>query len=356
MADLLVVGAGLVGTSVALALHKHRDVVVTDHNPAHVSLALERGAGRKWDGTEPADLVLLAIPPRQIAGELRRLQRLGISQMWSHCSSSQSRVQREVETQNSLPARVCGGHPMAGSERSGPQAAAARLFQGRPWIVCAGTSTDLDVRDAVESLARDCGAHPVRLDPAEHDRAVALVSHLPQLASSGVAAQLLGRAESVRATAGPGLRDTTRIAASAPNLWEEVLGDNAGEVAPLLKALADDLAAAADALERHAAGDPAALGEVVALLARGQAGRALVPVKRGEHDADFLPVAVSLPDKPGQLAALLATAAGAGVNVEDVRLEHLAGRPRGLVELQVVPGERNQLRAALVAGSWELVD
>ena len=361
MADLLIVGTGLVGTSVGLAVHGRRDVVLTDTSPQHVALAQERGAGRAWDGREQAAMVLLAVPPRAISTEFERLQPLGISQMWSHCASTQSRVQREVEGLNLSVSRLCGGHPMAGSERSGPAAASARLFQGRPWVVCPGAGTDGDVVDAVAELARDCGATPLVLTPAEHDRAVALVSHLPQLASSALAARLTGAAGAVQATAGPGLRDTTRIAGSPPDLWGQVLADNAAEVAPLAAALAADLQTVAAALSGYAA-DPegARLDAVLDLLRRGNAGRALVPVKRGEHagdlhDADVLPVTVSLPDRPGQLAGLLGTAAAAEVNVEDVRVEHLSGRPRGLVELWVVPADRDRLRAAL-RPQWELVD
>ncbi len=356
MSDLLVVGAGLIGTSVALALHAHRDVALTDASPEHLAAALQRGAGRAWDGNERAEMVLLAIPPRAIPTELFRLQQLDISEIWSHCASIQSRVQHEVETLNCTVAQVCGGHPMAGSERSGPAAASARLFQGRPWVVCPSPSTAANVKAAVTRLAADCGAEPVELSPQDHDRTVALVSHLPQLTASALAAQLVGHDDSVAATAGPGLRDTTRIAASAPQLWSEVLADNAAEVAPLLAALAGELDQAAQALAREASGERGGIGPVLDLLRRGNAGRSLVPVKRGEHDRDFVGVAVSVPDRPGQLAGLLVAAAEAGVNVEDVRVEHLSGRPRGLVELLVMPAQRDQLRAALRHEDWELVD
>ncbi len=356
MADLLVVGAGLVGTSVGLALHGQRDVALTDSEPSNLATAVERGAGRAWDGREGAELVLLAVPPADVVTEMRRLQALDLSDMWSHTCSTQSRVQREVETHNCHPARVCGGHPMGGSERSGPAGASARLFQGRPWVICPGPGTDAEVRSAVEGLARDCGAQPMVLTALEHDRAVALVSHLPQLAASALAARLVGHPEAVGATAGPGLRDTTRIAASAPELWTQVLADNAAEVGPAVAALAADLSRVAAALADQAQGRPGSMGPVRALLEAGNAGRLLVPVKRGDHDLDFESVAVSLPDQPGQLAGLLVAAAEAGVNVEDVRVEHLAGRPRGLVELQVVAGEREQLRTALKARSWDVVD
>jgi prephenate dehydrogenase len=138
------------------------------------------------------------------------------------------------------------------------------------------------------------------------------------------------------------------VAASDPALWVEVLRGNAAFVAPFVADLAADLAALAAALADAGAGDPV----VRDLLERGNRGRALVPVKRGEHDRDFTRVAVSVPDRPGQLAGLFVTAADAGVNVEDVRVEHLPGRPTGVIELMVQPVDRERLQAALAEAGF----
>jgi prephenate dehydrogenase len=163
-----------------------------------------------------------------------------------------------------------------------------------------------------------------------------------------VAARLLAGPPGAPDVSGPGLQDTTRVAASDPGLWVEVLKGNAAFVAPLVADLAADLAGLAAALTDADAGEPV----VRDLLERGNRGRALVPVKRGEHDRDFTRVAVSVPDKPGQLAGLFVTAADAGVNVEDVRVEHLPGRPTGVIELMVQPGDRERLQAALAAAGF----
>jgi prephenate dehydrogenase len=214
----------------------------------------------------------------------------------------------------------------------------------------------------VRELAVLCGAEPVVMAPLEHDRAVALVSHLPQVAASAVAAQLLAAgAEGASRLAGPGLQDTTRIAASDAALWIEVLRGNAAHVAPLVRALSHDLAGVAAALDALAEGRDAEGGarpslEVVAeLLRRGAEGRRLVPLKRGTHDEDFVTVHVSVPDRPGQLAGILVTAAEAGVNVEDVHVEHLRGRPRGVVQLLVHGTSLVAAQNALRAGGWDVV-
>ena len=344
--SVLVVGTGLIGTSVGLALRDRCRVLLADVDPARVAVAAGRGAGQAWTG-EQVSLALLAVPPRAVAGELRRLMERDTARTYSHVASIQSHVQAEIEAYDGDLTAVCGGHPLAGRETAGPEAASADLFAGRPWVLCPSERTGPQALEDVRALARDCGAEPVVMSPGDHDRTVALVSHLPQVAASAVAARLLAGPPGAADVSGPGLRDTTRVAASDPDLWVEVLAGNASYVAPLVRELAADL----DALGRALAGDadPAVVRD---LLERGNRGRALVPVKRGEHDRDFTRVAVSVPDQPGQLAALFVTAAEARVNVEDVRVEHVPGRPTGVIELMVGPADRDRLAAALDAAGF----
>ena len=358
-ARLLVVGTGLVGTSIGLALGTPRDVLVHDGDEGHLATAVERGAGRRWDGVEQVEHAVLAVPPRVVPHVLARLQAAGTARTYSHVASSQAAVQAQVDA-HCDPVPLCGSHPMAGREQSGPAAATAALFSGRPWVLCPSGSTSAAALAATRALALECGAEPVELSATDHDAAVALVSHLPQVAASAVAAALLGARptsaglDPVR-LAGPGLQDTTRVAGSDPALWVDVLRQNAGAVAPLVRALADELGSAATALEGLAADDPAAAEALTDLLRRGRDGRSRVPVKRGEHDSAFARLAVAVPDRPGQLAGLLVSAAEAGINVEDVRVEHLAGRPRGVIELLVHASTRSQARSALAAAGWDVL-
>ena len=348
-AGLLVVGTGLIGTSVGLALRGDTDVLLHDRDPAAVATASTRGAGRAWDGEERADHVLLAVPPAVVAAELVGLQRLGVGRTWSHVCSVQAPVQAAAAAAGADLGSLCGTHPMAGKESSGPDAASAGLFAGRPWALCPSEQTSDEALAAARSLAERCGGVPLELPAQEHDDAVALASHLPQVTASALAAVLLARSPGEVRLAGPGLQDTSRIAASAPAMWVEVLSQNAAAVGPLVRALAAELDRAAAALERV---DRGAIDD---LLARGNAGRALVPVKRGGHDRDFAVVGVSVPDRTGQIAGVLLAAADAGVNVEDVRVDHLPGRPSGVVELLVAAGTRDAARASLAAAGWAVL-
>lgn len=375
--DLLVLGAGLIGTSLGLAVRGRWDVALHDEDPAVLAAAVARGAGRAWDRQQGARLVVACTPPSVTARVLTDAQRAGAGRTYTHVASVQAAVQRDLGALGADLSAVCGGHPMAGRERRGPAAGDGELFTGRPWVLCPSGATAPGALQDVRALVLATGAEPLELDPDAHDAAVALVSHLPQVAASALAAQLLRRPPSSVALSGPGLQDTTRIAGSDPALWGEVLARNAGNVAPLVRALAADLAQAADALQVLADGAPSVLSDgppqvapdgapqepadgapaltVEQLLQRGVQGRHLVPVKRGEPDEAFVSVAVSVPDRPGQIAGVLTSAADGGVNVEDVRVDHVPGRARGVVELLVRGPARGRAEQVLRAAGWDVV-
>ncbi|MFP5220095.1 MAG: prephenate dehydrogenase [Actinomycetes bacterium] len=361
-ASVLVVGAGLIGTSLGLALRDVADVLLADQDERHLQAAVGRGAGVVWDGATGVDLAIVCIPPAQTPAAIQSLLVRDLAAIVSHVASVQSRVQAEVETAVPFDAqrRVCGGHPMAGREFRGPAAASARLFVDRPWAVCASERSSVEAVEAVRWVAESAGAVPLEMTPEEHDAAVALVSHLPQAASSALAARLLAAPDDGRvlALAGPGVQDATRIAASDADLWVDVLRGNAGRVAPLVRDVAGDLLAVAEALDALAADpdDSAALAVVRDVLVRGAEGRARLPLKERARDRVLATVVVSLPDRPGQLAAVLSSAAEAGVNVEDVRVEHLPGRPRGLLELVVDTAEVEPAQRALAAAGFEVLE
>jgi prephenate dehydrogenase len=354
---VLVVGTGLIGTSIGLALQGHRRVLLADEHGGRLEAAVGRGAGERWDGELGADLAIVAVPPRQTAAVLTDLLRRQVSRNLTHVASTQTQVERDLEALGAETSTICGGHPLAGREVTGPGGATARLFEGRPWVACPLPDTSDEVVAAVTALAVACGAEPMVMTPAAHDRAVAVSSHLPQVVASALGARLLEADAAAVRVSGPGLQDTTRIAASDAGLWTDVLSANAAQVAPLVAGLADDLRRVAEALTVLAGeGDRAGAAELLReVLVRGNAGRALVPVKRGVLDRDVAVVAVRVPDRPGRLADLLVRAAAAGVNVEDIRVEHLAGRQTGVVELVVRSAHQKPLAAALAESGHEVL-
>jgi prephenate dehydrogenase len=175
-----------------------------------------------------------------------------------------------------------------------------------------------------------------------------------------MAARLADSSDGALALAGQGLRDVTRIAAGDSALWTQILAANAAPVAEVLAAVAADLAAVAEDLAGAAAaeaslglGDPgAALKILAALLDQGSAGVARIPGKRGTPARGDAVVQVVIPDRPGELARLFDAAGRAGVNIEDIGIEHSPGLPVGVAELTVRPEAVGPLTEALAAGGW----
>lgn len=348
----LVVGSGLIGTSIALALRRHGvEVHLADRDPAAVRQAADLGAGTAEPPHQQVDLAVVAVSPSATAEVVAGLLAGNSAATVVDTASVKSGVLADVAAAVGDAPHFVGTHPMAGRERSGPGAARADLFEGRPWVITRGRADDRALTRA-RRLLEICGAVPVQMEAAEHDAAVALVSHVPQVAASLVAARLAEGSDSALALTGQGLRDVTRIAASDPDLWVDVLAANASQVARLLTELREDVDAVVHALQ-EIDDDPdwgrTALREV---LLRGNAGRARLPGKHGGAPRPYAVVPVVLPDRPGELARLFADVGAAGVNIEDVRIEHSPGQPVGLVELAVTPEAQSTVAAALTALGW----
>lgn len=361
---IVVIGTGLIGTSIALAMRdRGAEVLLSDRDPASLRLAVELGAGAPLpdDASElGADLAVLAVPPAAVATTLLDAQKRGLAAVFTDVASVKARPMLDAIDLGCDLRDYVAGHPLAGRERSGPAAARGDLFVGRPWALCPTPATAPAAVAAVTALARACGAEPLTVDAAEHDRAVALVSHGPHVVSAAMAARLEEAGRVPLGLAGQGVRDVTRIAASDPQLWVGILTANAEPVADVLEAVATDLAVAASMLRAGAgagagsAGADAAAGMVGDLLRRGVTGRGRIPGKHGGRPSSYAVVSVLIPDRPGELALLFQAAGVAGVNIEDVVIEHSPGRPVGVAELSVRPEAADRLAEALRARGWSV--
>ena len=196
----------------------------------------------------PADLAVLAVPPDAVAPVLAAAQAAGLAACYTDVASVKARPLAAARALGCDLARYVPGHPLAGRERSGPAAARADLFLGRPWALCPAAETTPHAVACVTSLVTACGAEPVTAAADEHDRWVALVSHAPHVVASAMAARLASAPDGALALAGQGLRDVTRIAAGDTALWTQILLANAAGVSEVLALVADDLRQAAAAL------------------------------------------------------------------------------------------------------------
>jgi len=383
LGSAVVIGTGLIGTSIALALSEQGVTVwLADHDPAAARLAADLGAGKvlpeplgaaeRGQGSPEAaappggppraqegpwaDLAVLAVPPAAVAPSLAAAQARRLARWYTDVASVKALPLRQASELGCDLASFVPGHPLSGRERSGPAAARADLFLGRPWVICPGPLTRPEAVAAVAELVRRCRGELVRADADEHDHWVALVSHAPHVVAAAMAAQLTDAPGGALGLAGQGLRDVTRIAAGDSGLWTQILAANAPPVARVLADVAADLAAVAEALAETGAPPQAAEHPSVKLLAglleEGSAGVARIPGKRGTPARDNAVVQVVIPDRPGELARLFQVAGESGVNIEDIGIEHSPGLPVGVAELTVRPDAVARLTQALAAAGW----
>lgn len=346
---VLIVGAGLLGTSLGLALRARGvEVHLQDVNAEHLRTASGLGAGHAVTSPSPeTTLVVVAVPPDLVAPVVvESLQ--GTAAVVTDVGSVKGAPLRAVgaAVAPELLTRYVGSHPMAGSERSGPLAASSVLFEGRPWAVTPHATASREAVDTVLALARACGATSFFFTPEQHDAAVARTSHLPHVVAALVASRLAEAPSDHLALSGQGVRDVTRIAAGDPALWQQILTANTEALVSLLGQVRGDLDDLVEALET---GSRANLS---LLLQRGVAGTAAIPGKHGSAPRAETGVFVLVPDQPGMLARLFSDVGDIGVNVEDVRIDHDPGRPVGLMELTVHADQAEHLLRALEERGW----
>lgn len=347
-----IIGAGLLGTSIGLALsEKGVDVTLADQSPTAVRLAVDYGAGRAPRADDRPGLVVVAVPPDVTAATVAGALAEHPEALVTDVASVKGSVLAELHALGADVSRYLGTHPMAGRERGGPISARADLFLGRPWVLAGHEGISYRRAGAIEDLILDVGAVPIEMSVDEHDRSVAMVSHVPQLVASAMAARLRTASNGAVGLAGQGVRDVTRIASSDPGLWVQILSANAAPVADILRGVRDDVDALLAALaDPEAPGSRRALAE---LIAAGNAGVARIPGKHGD-DRRFAQLVVMIDDTPGQLARLLTEIGELGINMEDLRLEHSPGAPIGFAEVSVLPEVEQRLIDELSARGWRI--
>lgn len=349
--SVLVIGSGLIGASVGLALTQRGVTVwLDDPDEAALTVALDRGAGARVPAGASPDVVIVAVPPASTAHVVSAALRLYVNATVSDVASTKTQLQRDVEIGTEDSSRFVPGHPLAGREVSGPAAARADLFADRVWALTPGAQTDPGRTRQMTALVESLGALAVITTADAHDRAVALTSHTPQVVASLVAAGLVPLDDNDVRLSGQGLRDVTRLAASDPDLWTEILCSNAAPVAESLDGLIGRLADVRDGLLAGAGGTAA----IHQALRAGVDGHRKVPGKHGAAPVPYSVVPVLVADRPGELGRLFADAGLTGVNLEDVRIEHAQGRPTGLVELEVGPESAAALVEGLRSAGWDV--
>ncbi|MQA98948.1 MAG: prephenate dehydrogenase/arogenate dehydrogenase family protein [Actinobacteria bacterium] len=336
-----IIGTGLIGGSIGLALRASGAEVVghdDDYVAARAALqrgAIERAASSASEAVDGAELVILAVPVDRMEAVCSQIDP-GPEAVVTDVGSAKAAAVAHGEA--SFGERFIGGHPMAGSERQGVEAADAALFQGAYWILTPTPATSDRSYGVVADLAGRLGATPVAVEPAVHDALVARLSHLPQLVASALVevAVTTGDQDALLGLAAGGFRDVTRIAASDAGLWVPILRANRSAVLDAL-----------DGLERR-------FEDLGSLLREGRweelrlfldrARRARLQLfAKPVYGGDPAALDLMIPDRPGVLAEVTTAAGEIGANIEDLRIIHSTEGGRGRLHL-VVAGEEKARR------------
>lgn len=249
-----IVGVGLIGGSLALALRRawpRLRIVGVDRGGALSAARYLVAFDALLDEASAiagADLVVLAAPVRQNIAVLETLGgTLRTPALLTDVGSTKRAI---VEAAAGLPAHLSfvGGHPLAGAARGGLELARADLFAGRPWLLTPSVRTSGADVERLSTVIRSLDACPTVMDADTHDRLLAWLSHLPQLAASALMHTVGEAAGSHIELAGPGLADTTRLAASPASIWQDICRTNADHVRDSLDALIATLTTLRDGL------------------------------------------------------------------------------------------------------------
>jgi prephenate dehydrogenase len=337
---IVVIGAGLIGTSIALgAKRAGAEVELIDADGRAEALANDLVESTKV--IDPT-IVVIATPTSALDGVIERFKSLYPKSTFIDIGSTKTKVKVQVQSDSNFAERFCPTHPMAGRELDGAEAAQSDLFVGKSWIITPLPETSGESIALVKELIEKLGARVIAMSPEEHDFAVAAVSHMPQVISSLLAAQLEGKSPEYLALAGTGVLDTTRIAGSNPELWREILNLNREAIVPLLKDFQKDLSTLIDHYD------------VSEVLERGRRGRQSLPGKHRSASRSYTYLPVVIDDKPNQLALLFDECAKANVNVEDITIEHSPEQETGLVLLALSASNADALQKHLIASSWRV--
>ena len=336
-ARIAVVGTGMIGTSIAMAARRAGIAVRGfDADAEILARAAVHGGFEATDRIEgavvDAELVVVCTPSDAIPGVVAAVLEAAPTSVVTDAGSVKADVvERVTRLSGTGAARFVGGHPMGGSERSGPDGAAPSVVDGIVWAVTPTPATTPEATELLQGFVHALGSRPVVLSPERHDRLVAIVSHLPQVASTvlmGLAAAEEADEPELLLLAAGGFRDLTRLAASSPTLWSDILTANRAAIVEAIDLYVDRLN------EMRALVDQDRSEAVERAFAQAKAARLTLAAKPLVRSGVAV-LQVPIPDRPGALAELTAAVGEAEVNIEDLQIVHSPEGGRGLVHLTV---------------------
>jgi prephenate dehydrogenase len=351
-----VIGTGLIGTSVAMAAARLGSAVSGwDPDPRALATASEisglSAAKDLVDACSGAELVVVAGPVSTLATSALAALELPGGAVVTDVGSVKAPVIESVNARAAPEAasRFVGGHPMGGSERSGPSHASEAVIDGIVWVLTPSERTDAKVLESLEAWVSRLGARPIVMTPSRHDRLVAIVSHLPQVASTtlmSLAATEESDEPDILMLAAGGFRDLTRLAASNPEIWSSILLSNSEALLGAIDLYLQRLRTMRDLI---GSGREEELRRAFGVAKEARLAMSAKPQVRSGISVILVPV----PDRPGSLAELTAALAEGGVNIEDLQIVHSAEGGRGTVHLSVASSEAEHADSVLAGSGFD---
>ncbi len=342
-----VIGAGLIGTSIALASKEMGYPVTLEDADPKVEL-LAQDLIKNHSQCDPAAedlLVVVAVPPlrtaKVVAAALSRYSKSIVIDV----SSAKTKVKDEVKLLSEDLDRFIPTHPVAGREVGGPKAAQSDLFSGRAWVVTPSNRSKQEHIDIVVDFISNLGATVYLMDPQEHDQLFARISHLPQLMSSALASLLQAEHLGIQ-MAGQGLRDVTRLAESDSSLWKEIVEANQVEVFKALKLYRGVIDRLIESIEKDD------FESIANIIDEGRIGRQRISGKHGSKPRRYSIFHIVIDDRPGVLGELFSLMAKHEINVEDLNIEHSPNQETGLISIAVSPEQESKTSSALQSQEW----
>lgn len=339
----VVVGVGLIGGSIALALRQRGwHVSGIDSDPDVLQRALQQGVIDDIGDDPRADFGLVATPAGGVVAAVRALLASHPAEdfLISDVAGVKASICRDI-----TDPRFIGGHPMAGSEHVGLSGARPDLFVGATWVLTPGAHTSTDLYTRLAGIVRDFGAQALSLRPEDHDRLVAHISHVPHLVAASLMNEAAATAKDDAALlqlAAGGFRDMTRIAAGHPGIWPDVCVENREAILSALDSLAAQVSFVRQALLQE---DKDSIFELLETASRAR--RALPG--RSAHPEQLAQVRIPVPDQAGVIALVTGAASELGVSIFDVEIAHSAEGARGVLIVVVATDDADRYSESLQA-------
>lgn len=360
--NVALAGLGLIGASFAGAIKRaYPDVRIfgVDTDSRSGVVAVERGwvdeaatpgdpAFARFLGDE-ADLFIIATPVAAVDGYFKLIRETGFTGVVTDTVSTKAHIISSADELLPDTTRYIPGHPMAGSEASGVDGARTDLYEGANWILCPDDTTDADSFQKLHELICGISARVVSLPREEHDRAVAVVSHVPHMVASSLMRLALDHADEnnalMRLAAG-GFKDTTRVAAGSPELWCGIAFDNAEALSCGLHEMEQIIASYAEAIEQRDADGLKTLLRVAA------DARQALPAQWVPGSDKLLEVRIPMVNRTGVVAEVTTIASSVGCNIQSIEIDHLSEGNAVLSLMLTDEGDIGQLSFQLIDAGY----